>query len=102
MSIELTKAAVGAVNSALGARGKGIGIRLVVEVVSVRKHGFRLEFVDEVEETDICFEQDGVRLYVTKDQLSYAEGVLIDYTDDPNEIGFMISHATPCRECGCK
>lgn len=101
MSIQLTKSAVNAVVSALKERGKGIGIRLEVDIAGQSRLAFRLVYADEVKEDDLCFEQDGIHVFVSMNYLSYLDGLLIDYKEDCSEKGFSISHLDSCNSCGC-
>jgi len=101
VSIQLTKSAVDAVVSALEDRGKGIGIRLEVQIASQSSLAFRLTYADETKEDDLCFEQDGIHIIVSMNYLSYLDGLLIDFKEDDGERGFSISHVDSCSSCGC-
>lgn len=101
MSISLTEAAVQIIKIALGERGKGIGIRLEVSIGGISGLSFRLEYADDLRETDLCFKQDGVLVITDMKNLVYTEGLLLDYSESGGERGFSVSHAEPCHECGC-
>lgn len=101
VSILLTKSAVDAVVFALEERGKGMGIRLEVQVTSQSRIAFRLAFADEVNDDDLCFEQEGIHVFVSMKYLSYLDGLLIDYKEDYGERGFSIEHIDSCNSCGC-
>ncbi|GAB2877321.1 iron-sulfur cluster assembly protein IscA [Uliginosibacterium flavum] len=101
MSISLTEASVLAIKTALNERSKGIGIRLEVSVGGISSLSFRLEYADELRDTDLCFEHSGFRVVTDLKNLAYTEGLVLDYSQTNGEGGFSVCHAEPCDECGC-
>ncbi len=102
MGISLTPAAAGAARAALHQRGKGVGVRLCVSMTGCSGMSYWLEFADELGETEMTFDIDGVRVLVDTSHLVYIEGLEIDYVRKQNEEGFVISSPNLCQdECEC-
>jgi len=55
MSITLTETAAKHVIGSLEKRGKGVGIRLGVKTAGCSGLAYKMEFVDEIPETDVLF-----------------------------------------------
>ena len=66
MSITLTERAADHVRGSLEKRGKGIGIRLGVKTAGCSGLAYKLEFVDDVSESDRAYENHGVKVFVDK------------------------------------
>lgn len=61
MAITLSDAAADRVKSFMANRGKGLGIRLGVKTTGCSGLAYVLEFVDELEEDDVVFEDKALR-----------------------------------------
>lgn len=102
MGISLTPPAAGEVRAALHQRGKGIGVRLCLSMTGCSGMSYWLEFADELNESEMTFDLDGVRVLVETRHLVYIEGLEIDYVRRENEEGFVISGPNTCKdECEC-
>ena len=64
MAITLTDAAADRVKSFLQQRGKGLGLRLGVRTSGCSGMAYVLEFVDDLDEGDVVFEDHGVKVIV--------------------------------------
>jgi iron-sulfur cluster assembly accessory protein len=101
----LTDKAAGQLSSLLMEQGKA-GATLRVWVAGLGCAGFRYGMgIDEKEpeEGDLIFESNGIRVIVDPQSLSYMDGSLVTWVDDPENSGFSIENPNPApqRECGC-
>lgn len=62
---------------------------------------YKLDFVDKLQEDDLLFEHNGVRLAVPKKSLLYLAGTELDYSDGLNGRGFRFHNPNATRTCGC-
>ena len=100
MAITMTDAAASRVKL-LENRGKGIGLRLGVRTSGCSGMAYVLEFVDELNEEDLVFEQDGVKVIVDSKSLLYLEGTELDFTKEGLNEGFKFNNPNVSSECGC-
>lgn len=101
MAITMTDAAASRVKTFLENRGKGIGLRLGVRTSGCSGMAYVLEFVDELNEEDLVFEQDGVKVIVDSKSLLYLEGTELDFTKEGLNEGFKFNNPNVSSECGC-
>lgn len=102
MGIRITPAAAGAVRAALSHRGRGIGVRLCMSMSGCSGMSYWLEFADQLQDQEVTFDLDGVRVAVQAAHLMYVEGLEIDYLRKENEEGFVINGPASCKdECAC-
>ena len=86
--ITITENAAKHINSYLTKRGKGLGVRLGVKTSGCSGMAYNLEFVDEVNDDDLIFEEHGARVYIDPKSLVYLDGTQVDYTKEGLQEGF--------------
>ncbi|MGN6954709.1 iron-sulfur cluster assembly accessory protein, partial [Neisseria sp. P0015.S004] len=86
--ITITENAAKHINGYLTKRGKGLGVRLGVKTSGCSGMAYNLEFVDEVNEDDLIFEEHGARVYIDPKSLVYLYGTQVDYTKEGLQEGF--------------
>jgi iron-sulfur cluster assembly protein len=101
MAITMTDAAAERVRDFLQKRGKGIGLRLGVRTSGCSGMAYVLEFVDDVEDTDMVFEDHGVKVVVDQKSLVYIDGTELDFAKDGLNEGFKFNNPNVKDECGC-
>jgi len=101
MAITLSEAAANRVNSFMQSRGKGEGVRLGVKTSGCSGLAYVLEFVDEVEEDDVVFEDRGVKVIIDQKSLVYLDGTELDYGKEGLNEGFIFNNPNKKNECGC-
>ena len=101
MAITLTEVAAERVQSFLGNRGKGVGLRLGIKTHGCSGMAYVMEFADEVEEHDSVFESNGVKLIVDPKSLVYLDGTEMDFTKEGLNEGFKFSNPNESGSCGC-
>ena len=99
--ITITENAAKHINSYLTKRGKGLGVRLGVKTSGCSGMAYNLEFVDEVNEDDLIFEEHGARVYIDPKSLVYLDGTQVDYTKEGLQEGFKCENPNVKDSCGC-
>lgn len=101
MAITLTNSAAERVRRFLANRGKGIGLRLGIKTSGCSGLAYVLEFVDELNEDDNVFEQDGVKVIVDTKSLVYLDGTQLDFVKEGLNEGFKFINPNVKDQCGC-
>lgn len=99
--ITITENAAKHINGYLTKRGKGLGVRLGVETSGCSGMAYNLEFVDEVNDDDLIFEEHGARVYIDPKSLVYLDGTQVDYTKEGLQEGFKFENPNVKDSCGC-
>ena len=99
--ITITENAAKHINSYLTKRGKGLGVRLGVKTSGCSGMAYNLEFVDEVDDDDLVFEEHGARVYIDPKSLVYLDGTQVDYTKEGLQEGFKFENPNVKDFCGC-
>jgi iron-sulfur cluster assembly protein len=101
MAITLTDAAADRVKSFLQQRGKGLGLRLGVRTSGCSGMAYVLEFIDELDEGDVVFEDHGVKVVVDSKSMVYIDGTELDFAKEGLNEGFKFNNPNVKDECGC-
>lgn len=101
MAITLTDSAAQRVKSFLTNRGKGLGLRLGVKTTGCSGLAYVLEFVDELQEGDEIFNDNGVNVIVDAKSLVYLDGTQLDFVKNGLNEGFEFKNPNQKDECGC-
>jgi iron-sulfur cluster assembly protein len=101
MSISLTNAAADRVRSFLGRRGHGFGLRLGVKKTGCSGFAYVVNYADDVGANDIVFEDQGVKVVVDRDSLTYIDGTEVDFVKQGLNEAFRFRNPNIKGECGC-
>ena len=101
MAITLTNSAAERVRTFLANRGKGLGLRFGIKTSGCSGLAYVLEFVDELNEDDNVFEQDGVKVIVDTKSLVYLDGTQLDFVKEGLNEGFKFINPNVKDQCGC-
>lgn len=101
MGLNLTAGAAAEVRRMLEERGRGIGIRLIVEPSECSGLAYSLQFVDEASGNDIVYESHGTKVVTDSQSLTLLDGTEIDFVSDAEASGFDIRNPNVKRSCGC-
>jgi len=101
MSVSLTPAAARHVEKSLVKRGSGLGLRLAVKTSGCSGYAYALEFVDEMNPDDQCFEHHGVKVIVDPHSLGMLDGTELDFVREGLNEGFKFSNPNAKNNCGC-
>ncbi|MBI4150441.1 iron-sulfur cluster insertion protein ErpA [Candidatus Woesearchaeota archaeon] len=101
-TITLTKAAIAKIKDLLAKDSKQ-GFNLRVQVVPGGCSGFKysLSFDDQAYPDDAAFEQDGFKIVIDPESMSFMKGASIDYVDGLSGSGFKIENPNAHNNCGC-
>ena len=80
---------------------EGSGLR--VEIIPGGCSGFQygLELDDNTTDMDLIFEEKGVKIIVSKENMQFLKGAKLDYVDSLQGGGFKISNSNAHSSCGC-
>lgn len=101
MAITVTNPAAERVKSFLANRGKGLGLRLGVKTTGCSGLAYVLEFVDELQEGDEVFNDNGVNVIIDAKSLVYLDGTELDFVKNGLNEGFEFTNPNQKEECGC-
>jgi len=101
MTIALTPSAIEYVKQYMVKRGKGEGLRVGVKKSGCSGFAYVLDFADAVNADDVVYEQDGVKVIVASDSLSYLDGMELDYVREGLNSFFKFNNPNVKDSCGC-
>jgi len=99
--IRLTESAAKHVLRSLERRGKGLGLRVGVKASGCSGMSYQLEFADERQADDVEYESNGVRVLVAPENLSYLDGIELDFVREGLNEGFRFNNPNVKGTCGC-
>lgn len=101
LAITVTEAAANRAKTFLQNRGKGLGLRLGVKTTGCSGLAYVLEFVDELDDGDEIFEDNGVKVIIDGKSLAYLDGTELDFAKEGLNEGFQFNNPNVSGECGC-
>ena len=101
MAISLTESAASRVRSHMAARGKGLGLRLGVTKPGCSGYSYVINYADEITDSDIVFEDKGVKVVVDPDALALIDGTVVDFVKNGLNEAFSFRNPNIAGECGC-
>ena len=101
MAITLTEHAADRIKDFLAQRGKGLGLRLGVKTTGCSGMAYVMEYVDEIEDSDVVFEDRGVKVIINPKSLVYLDGTELDYAREGLNEGFKFNNPNVKDMCGC-
>ena len=101
MGIKVSDAAAQRAKTFLHNRGSGLGLRLGVKTTGCSGLAYVLEFVDELNEDDTVFEENGVKIIIDGKSLVYLDGTELDFAKEGLNEGFQFNNPNANGECGC-
>ena len=101
MSISLTIAAADRVKNFLTRRGHGVGLRIGVKKTGCSGFAYVVNYADDVNNNDVIFEEQGVKVIVDRDSLGYIDGTQVDFVKQGLNESFRFRNPNVKGECGC-
>ena len=101
MAISLTKSAAKRVRNYLDKRGTGIGLRLGVTQTGCSGYSYVINYADEIDASDIVFEDKGVKVIVDPEALQLIDGTEVDFVKNGLNEAFSFRNPNITGECGC-
>ncbi len=100
--IHLTPSAIAKLKSMKEKEGKAdCGLRVSVSPGGCAGLSYNLRFQKNPYDNDMVTEQDGLKIFINDESLSYLKGIEIDYVDSLNESGFKYRNPNASSSCGC-
>lgn len=99
--ISLTDAAARKIQQTLERRGYGKGIRLGVKTTGCSGLAYVLEYVDNPQTTDQCFDCSGCKVFVDPKSCVYLKDMTVDYVRQGLNEGFQFNNPNERDRCGC-
>jgi iron-sulfur cluster assembly protein len=101
MAISITEPAADRVRNYLEARGNGVGLRLGVKKTGCNGFAYVINFADRIEESDVVFQQRGVKVIVDPKSLALIDGTEVDFVKEGLNEAFRFRNPNITGECGC-
>jgi len=101
MAISLTNSAAERVRTYLEKRGSGIGLRLGVTETGCSGYSYVINYADEIDDSDVVFEDKGVTVVVQPDALALIDGTEVDFVKNGLNEAFSFRNPNISGECGC-
>ncbi|MEM6793465.1 MAG: iron-sulfur cluster assembly accessory protein [Acidobacteriota bacterium] len=77
------------------------GLRIAVRGGGCSGFEYALDFEDEERDTDLVYDQNGLRVIVDPISARYLEGTVIDYVFGMQGAGFKFNNPKAVGTCGC-
>ena len=100
MAIVLSKSAADRVRTFLDKDG-GIGLRLGVRKTGCSGWAYTVQLAEDIREDDIIFENEGVKVVVSRENLGFLDGSQIDFVSEGLGKTFQFKNPNATEECGC-
>lgn len=101
MTVNVTENAARQISKQLVRRGKGVGLRLGVKKSGCSGYAYVVDYADGVTPDDAVFEQHGVKIVVSSQDLSFLDGIVLDYTREGINEAFRFHNPNVKASCGC-
>ena len=100
MAITLTESAAERVKRYIASDG-GQGLRVGVKRTGCSGWAYSVQLADAISDEDIVFENNGVRVVVSPESLSFVDGSEIDFVSTGLNRTFQFRNPNVTDECGC-
>lgn len=101
MTIQLTEAAARHVKANAEREGRDHSLRVGVRTSGCSGFMYIVDYADEVGESDLVYEQHGVRVVVSRKSLPFLEGMEVDFVRDGLNQRFDFRNPNVRDMCGC-
>ncbi|MDD1650653.1 MAG: iron-sulfur cluster assembly accessory protein [Methylococcaceae bacterium] len=101
MSITITERAAAQVTKQLTKRGKGLGLRLGVKKSGCTGYAYVVDYADDASDSDLIFEQHGVKVVISQDDLPHLNGITVDFRREGISEAFKFDNPNIKAMCGC-
>ncbi len=101
MSITITEIAAKHVQRHIESRGKGLGVRLGVKTTGCSGLAYVIQFADKIEEDDLVFDNNGIKLIINPKSYVYLKGTELDFAKEGLNEGFKFNNPNVKDTCGC-
>ncbi|MBK1693349.1 iron-sulfur cluster assembly protein IscA [Chromatium weissei] len=102
MSVTLTDAAATHITAMLARHGNSIGLRLGTKKSGCNGFAYVVDYAEQITDNDRVFESHGIQIVIDNDQLTYLDGVEIDFVrSNLLNQGFEFRNPQAKERCGC-
>lgn len=101
MAVTLTESAAKRVKNYMSDRGRGEGLRLGIKKTGCSGWAYVVDFADSIDPDDEVFEDNGVKVVVKRESLSFLDGTEIDFRKEGLGEIFKFNNPNVKDECGC-
>ena len=101
MAVSLTQPAAERVKTHLEARGKGVGLRVGIKKTGCSGYAYVVNYADDIADSDVVFEDYGVKVVVDKKSLELIDGTEVDFVKQGLNEAFRFRNPNVTGECGC-
>jgi len=101
MSITVTENAATQIEKQLQQRGSGIGLKVGTKVAGCSGFAYTIDYADSQSESEVVFEQFGVKVLVENDDMDKLNGLVLDYVKNGLNASFKFNNPNATGECGC-
>ncbi len=101
MAISLTDSAANRVRNYLEKRNDAVGLRLGVTKTGCSGYSYVINYADEIDASDIVFEDKGIKVVVPADALKLIDGTEVDFVKNGLNEAFSFRNPNISGECGC-
>jgi iron-sulfur cluster assembly protein len=100
MAIRLTQSAAERIRFFLEKDG-GVGLRLGVKKTGCSGWAYTVQLAENIDPGDVVFEDQGVKIVVPNESLSFLDGSEIDFGTEGLGRSFQFKNPNVTDECGC-
>jgi iron-sulfur cluster assembly protein len=101
MAISLTDSAADRVRTYMKRRENSVGLRLGVTQTGCSGYSYVINYADEIDATDVVFEDKGIKVVVQPDALELIDGTEVDFVKNGLNEAFSFRNPNISGECGC-
>ena len=101
MAISRTNSAADRVRNYLEKRDDAVGLRLGVTQTGCSGYSYVINYADGIEDSDIVFEDKGIKVVVPADALKLIDGTEVDFVKNGLNEAFSFRNPNVSGECGC-
>lgn len=101
MAVSLTQPAAERIRTYLETRGKGVGLRVGIKKTGCSGYAYVVNYADDIGDSDIVFEDYGVKIVVDKESLKLIDGTEVDFVKQGLNEAFRFRNPNVTGECGC-
>jgi iron-sulfur cluster assembly protein len=101
MAISLTDSAADRVRNYLDKRNDSIGLRIGVTATGCSGYAYAVNYADRIEDSDVVFEDKGVKVVVDPEALRLIDGTEVDFVKKGLNEAFSFRNPNVSGECGC-
>lgn len=82
-------------------RDGGQGLRIGVRRTGCSGWAYVVQLADAIQDDDVVFDDNGVRVFVSQDSLAFLDGSEIDFVKEGLNHTFQFKNPNVTDECGC-